>query len=485
MPGKEHKTSRINFAHCRPRSQSRDTLLASGAILGLAPADSLRQMEVPSFLDQLLEKKVINHKVFSATIISGNEGLLSIGGTAAEQFARIENGIDTFLGMEAENARHANHGTEKVDDEEQDKIDAINGASEDLLGANKGEALPVIDTPAPLENNVVEQPGVLKKLKRGLEEFVGNPLDRRARPQHHADNAQAFLPSWRDDWKWSPVEGAEGWWQTLMRGVWVDGTKVLKNQPCVIDINTPFILAPPLAVKQFYSAISGTYRLPAPYQNFFAFPCNNPPNLQVEFGGWRFPIMRGMKTYESSNGPNGKFSLGKVSYDSGYCVGAVVETKMGVGDQAPVKRHGRGKINDNIRAINAMEAGMLAGNGMRDVWVLGEPAFRGLGITFDVSVQSPSTSTMKHNLTNHSTRQKKLDSGRIRRYAMVFWRSLVWRSELSGCIGWVYIISRHSAGFNTDTSKRETAYIGPCNIIPSQTYPNRERAREEPMGSRD
>ncbi|KAB8337321.1 hypothetical protein FH972_021621 [Carpinus fangiana] len=384
--GKMHDTPRINFAHCRPRPQSRDTLLASGAIMGLAPSDSLKQMDVPTLLDQLLEKKIIQHKVFSATIISGAEGLLSIGGTAAEQFAKIESNIDIFLGKEQENARPANLGADKVEDDRQDQIDAVNGASEELLGANKGEAGPVTDAPAPAEKPSEEQPGVLKKLKRGLEDMVSNVLVKRARTQHHADNGQSFLPSWRDDWKWSPVEGAEGWWQTLMRGVWVDGTKVLKNQPCVLDINAPFILAPPLAVKQFYSAISGTYRLAPPYQNFFAFPCNNPPTLHVEFGGWRFPIMRGMKTYDSSNGPNGKFSLGKVSYDSGYCVGAVVETKMGVGDQAPVKRHGRGKISDNLRAINAMEAGMLAGNGMRDVWVLGEPAFRGLGITFDVSL---------------------------------------------------------------------------------------------------
>lgn len=41
---------------------------------------------------------------------------------------------------------------------------------------------------------------------------------------------------WDEGWAWNDVQGAEGWWQTLMRGVWVDGSKVLKNQAVVIDV---------------------------------------------------------------------------------------------------------------------------------------------------------------------------------------------------------------------------------------------------------
>jgi 2-hydroxychromene-2-carboxylate isomerase len=40
------------------------------------------------------------------------------------------------------------------------------------------------------------------------------------------------------EWKWSKVQGAEGWWQILMRGIWVDGVKVLENQPIVLDVST-------------------------------------------------------------------------------------------------------------------------------------------------------------------------------------------------------------------------------------------------------
>lgn len=57
-------------------------------------------------------------------------------------------------------------------------------------------------------------------------------------------------------------------------------------------------------------------------------------------------------------GPSGgRFSLGKLSDGSGYCVGSVVEGRM------------RGPE--------------WSGSGLRDVWVLGEPFSRGLGLVFD------------------------------------------------------------------------------------------------------
>lgn len=90
--------------------------------------------------------------------------------------------------------------------------------------------------------------------------------------------------------------------------------------------------------------------------------------------------MRGTKSPYEHRGANGKFSLGKVTEDSGYCVGAVVETRMGVGDVSPVKKAG---IRENS---GISESGILAGNGLRDVWILGEPVFRGMGLVFDVSM---------------------------------------------------------------------------------------------------
>jgi hypothetical protein len=41
------------------------------------------------------------------------------------------------------------------------------------------------------------------------------------------------------DWKWSKVQGADGWWQVLMQGMWVDDIKVLQQQPIILDVSIP------------------------------------------------------------------------------------------------------------------------------------------------------------------------------------------------------------------------------------------------------
>ncbi|KAI9894050.1 MAG: hypothetical protein M1814_004820 [Vezdaea aestivalis] len=180
------------------------------------------------------------------------------------------------------------------------------------------------------------------------------------------------VSDWRSQWRWSNVQGADGWWQILMQGVWVDGAKVLKNQPVIIDFNTPFILAPPLATKQFYASISGSRPLPPPHNAFHVFPCLNPPVLAFEFGGWQFPAMRGGKGADVWSGPGGKFSLGRLRDGSGYCVGAVVETDMGAGD-----------VGVSNGARGGKTGGEMAGNGLRDVWVIGETFWRGVAGVFD------------------------------------------------------------------------------------------------------
>lgn len=379
----------ITFPHCKPPKQSRETLGPSGGILGLAPSDSLKQIKADSLIQQLLNNGMIEHDVFSITLISASEGLLSIGGTVAETVDMIDERIERFFGRPPPVS-----GPMQVDDPDQDAADLANGAPQGLVPDEGGKAgqdilgMPPNGDGGIRKRDEQNEPSseAAKKLREGREEPTQpHDLLKRGRKQQKPVE-QKTIPSWKDNWKWSPIEGADGWWQTLMRGVWTDGVKVLKNQPCVIDLSTPFLLAPPQAAKQFYASISGSHRLPPPYQSFYAFPCNNPPFVHVEFGGWRFPTMRGMKSFESSNGPNGKFSLGKVTEESGYCVGAVVETKMGVGDMAPIKK-GRSRKEDTVRGLGQLESGMLAGNGMRDVWVLGEPIFRGLGLVFDLKAK--------------------------------------------------------------------------------------------------
>ncbi len=96
--------------------------------------------------------------------------------------------------------------------------------------------------------------------------------------------------------------------------------------------------------------------------------------------------MQGGRGSEWRGVPGGKFSLGRLREGSGYCVGAVVETRMGVGRVAEVVgKRGSGKGKGGFGVDGGGGAGELAGNGMRDVWVLGEGFFRGVGGVFDVS----------------------------------------------------------------------------------------------------
>ncbi|KAL9112202.1 MAG: hypothetical protein Q9187_007821, partial [Circinaria calcarea] len=283
----------LAFAYCHPSKSSAATLGPSGSLLGLAPSEHLRQMASPTFLKQLLDKGVIRRNVFSILLINGNEGVLSIGGTAAQAIRLVEQ-------------------------QTRDELDRVGMAE---AGLNKHQEL----------------------LKRGSEDVT---------------SIYTRGSDWREGWSWSKVQGAEGWWQVLMQGVLVDGVRVLKNQPVVIDINSPFILAPPFAARAFYASISGS--LPLASSPFYLFPCLNPPVLEFEFEGGTFPVLQGSKGADWVGMPGGRLNLGRLEEGSGYCVGAVVETRMGVG-----------------------EDGGMAGNGMRDVWVLGEGFFRGVGGVFD------------------------------------------------------------------------------------------------------
>lgn len=114
-----------------------------------------------------------------------------------------------------------------------------------------------------------------------------------------------------------------------------------------------------MAAHSFYSSISGSKRLPPPYDQFYTYPCLSPPQVHFEFGGWNVEVLKGRRD-KGSSAPGGRFSLGRMEEGSGYCVGMIVESRMGV------------------------EAGSGGGNGLMDVWVIGEPFFRDVQVAFDV-----------------------------------------------------------------------------------------------------
>ncbi|PVH87466.1 acid protease [Cadophora sp. DSE1049] len=183
------------------------------------------------------------------------------------------------------------------------------------------------------------------------------------------DTSKAKAESDTKDWKWMKVHGAEGWWQILMRGIWVDGIKVLDNQPIVLDVNTPFIVAPPLAARSFYSSISGSRQLSPPYDQFHAYPCFNPPKIHFEFEQWNVQVLKGNRD-RGTFSPGGRFSLGRMATGSGYCIGIVVESRMGVGTALAGGETGSSVSVDG-------------GNGLADVWIIGEPFFRDVQVAFN------------------------------------------------------------------------------------------------------
>ena len=125
--------------------------------------------------------------------------------------------------------------------------------------------------------------------------------------------------------------------------------------------------------------MSGSHPLPSPFSKFYAFPCLNPPTLNFQFGGALFPAMHGGRGADWSHIPGSRFSLGRLESGSGYCVGSVVETSMGVREKLDELT---GDSQDELHT--ATRRGGMAGNGMRDVWVIGEGFFRGVGGVFDV-----------------------------------------------------------------------------------------------------
>ncbi len=171
----------LSFPYCRPSKFSRNTLGPSGSILGLAPSEHLSQTGSISLLKQLFEKEVIQRPIFSLMLINGQDGVLSVGGSAASAIEMVV--------AQTENALNKMGGTENSD------------------------------------------VGPVEKLP---------PLAKRGR---HGKEIVTKREDWETGWVWTGVQGAEGWWQLLMRGVWVDGSKVLQNQAVVIDVGHHFFLS--------------------------------------------------------------------------------------------------------------------------------------------------------------------------------------------------------------------------------------------------
>ena len=111
-----------------------------------------------------------------------------------------------------------------------------------------GTGAPAVDLVVKQTKDQLDQVGALERGETLLPPTVedaaaiseGAPLAKRGRA--HTRIIETREASWKDGWEWSTVQGAEGWWQILMQGVWVDGTKVLQNQAAVVDVCLGMIL---------------------------------------------------------------------------------------------------------------------------------------------------------------------------------------------------------------------------------------------------
>lgn len=145
---------------------------------------------------------------------------------------------------------------------------------------------------------------------------------------------------------------------------------MLVSQTYKKQVNTPFIIAPPQAARAFYASISGSKQLDPPYDQFHSYPCFNPPKMHFEFSGWNVDIMKG-KRGDGRWSPGGAFSLGRKEIGSGYCIGMVIESRWSVAAD---------KMKEKVSGFQ-----LESGNGLEDVWIIGEPFFRDVQVAFDVS----------------------------------------------------------------------------------------------------
>jgi hypothetical protein len=287
-------------------------------VLGLGPPGSLNRLPQDKTIHTQLHTLTTTPQIHSITLLTATTGILTLGGSLARLIERAK-------------------------------------LQSDLELAHFGSSNPA--TP----DTIVQE--------------VENQLNFRMPPAPPADPSTSQDAASDDErhFKWQPITGPSGWWTFLIRSIRVSGAKILRNQPALLNIQSPFILAPSRdAVERFYAAIPGSFRLAAAPQKdgsggrFFAVPCfdgQRGREVMFELGGWTFPMFAGREIgkEEALYGPlGGAGSLGVVEEGSGFCVGVVVESRIG----------------------EAREDGD-DGGGLRGTWVLGEPFFRGMGVLFD------------------------------------------------------------------------------------------------------
>jgi hypothetical protein len=224
MAQQQQTSVAVAFAHCRPSKSSVDTLRPSGAMLGLAPAGSLSQTRTPSLLGQLRERGVVRHDMWALMLVNGHEGVFSLGGSSAHVIDAVERQTRDELNRLGELER----------------MQAATAAAEAATAAAAAAAAAATTTTGRKPSNV-------SLADKGPEKRH----ERRDAKRLKGDTGAA-VDGTTAAWSWSKVQGAAGWWQILMQGVWVDGRRALKNQPVILDVSD-FTQATPIVLPSVFS----------------------------------------------------------------------------------------------------------------------------------------------------------------------------------------------------------------------------------------
>lgn len=200
----------VSFAHCRPQKQWVGSLGKSGAGLGLAVGEGLGQVGgwTGGLLGQMVKNEVVDTEVWSLLLINGYEGVLSVGGTSVEAVREVEGMIGKQL--------------EKLDG------GGVQTGPGDLKNSNTNGLQSGDDGSTNLDGFGFQSQH--DELKRNTE------LGLMKRDGGMSSNNDESKPNDESVWEWSKVRGTDGWWEILMKGIWVDGNKVLQNQPIVLDV---------------------------------------------------------------------------------------------------------------------------------------------------------------------------------------------------------------------------------------------------------
>ncbi|KAF5352019.1 hypothetical protein D9758_009421 [Tetrapyrgos nigripes] len=121
------------------------------------------------------------------------------------------------------------------------------------------------------------------------------------------------------DIEFHPVDASQGFWQATGGSISSGDSTIVSGFNTIIDSGTTIMYGPPSDVNAFYQAVGGR-PISGDMQGFYAFPCDQVPEVSFSWGGQDWPI-------SAEN-----FNLGPIQEGSNECIGALSGQDLGLGD---------------------------------------------------------------------------------------------------------------------------------------------------------